>query len=317
LANANTWTGIQTLNNSGSVSSGIYNSVPILLNINNSGSGGYRGIYESVFEQANGSGIKYLIDLGTNSATNGSGTHTSFFSVTNAGIIQFGNSSNSGTLTYSASGGGGFGSITFGSINAGSMFISSAYGIDIGGGATVSPVSTDARLNTRGQGSTTALNWNFRTSGGTSIFKGNDAGLWSLGNTAGTAYQVPIVNAGGTAMAWGATSITQASADLTAQTSAGNITTFTVGASTATFNISSYLNVTAISTDVIQIQVTYTDENNTAQTISLNTVNSVANANYNPVTIRAKNATTITVKTNLTVGAGSVTFDAGARIQQL
>jgi hypothetical protein len=202
LGNANTWTGIQTLNSSGSIASGIYNAVPILLNINNSGSGGYRGIYGSVFEQANGSGIKYLIDLGTNSATNGSGTHTSFFSVTNAGIIQFGNSSNSATLTSNASGGGGFGSIAFGSVNAGSMFIASAYGIDIGGGAAVSPVSTDARLNTRGQGSTTALNWNFRTSGGTSVFKGNDAGLWSLGNTAGTAYQIPIVNSGGTAMVW-------------------------------------------------------------------------------------------------------------------
>jgi hypothetical protein len=112
-------------------------------------------------------------------------------------------------------------------------------------------------------------------------------------------------------------SITQASADLTAQSAAGNITTFTVGAATATFNISAYLNVTAISTDVIQVQVTYTDENNTSQTVSYTTINSITDSNYNPVTIRAKNGTVITVKTNLTVGAGSVTFDAGARITQL
>lgn len=111
--------------------------------------------------------------------------------------------------------------------------------------------------------------------------------------------------------------ITRASADLTAQTSTGNVTTFTVGASTATFNISQYINITAVSVDVIQGQVTYTDENNTAQTISLSNLSAVGNSTYNPVTIRAKNATVITVKTNLTTGAGSITFDAGARITQL
>lgn len=108
----------------------------------------------------------------------------------------------------------------------------------------------------------------------------------------------------------------QGSADLTAQTAAGNITTFTVGASTATFNISSYINVTAVSVDVIQGQITYTDENNTAQTVSLANISAIGNSSYSPVTIRAKNATVITVKTNLTTGAGSITFDAGARITQ-
>jgi len=111
--------------------------------------------------------------------------------------------------------------------------------------------------------------------------------------------------------------ITQATADLTAQTAAGNITTFTVGASTATFNISGYINVTAVATDVIELQVTYTDENNTAQTVTFTTLSSVANSTYSPVTIRAKNATVITAKTTLTTGIGSITFDAGARITQL
>lgn len=110
---------------------------------------------------------------------------------------------------------------------------------------------------------------------------------------------------------------TQASADLTAQSAAGNVTTFTVGASTATFNISSYINVTAVSVDVIQGQITYTDENNTAQTISLSSLSAIGNSTYSPTTIRAKNATVITVKTNLTTGAGSITFDTGARITQL
>lgn len=109
----------------------------------------------------------------------------------------------------------------------------------------------------------------------------------------------------------------QASADLTAQSAAGNVTTFTVGASTATFNISTYINVTAVAVDVIQGQITYTDENNTAQTVSLANISAIGNSTYNPVTIRAKNGTVITVKTNLTTGAGSITFDTGARITQM
>lgn len=113
------------------------------------------------------------------------------------------------------------------------------------------------------------------------------------------------------------TPIIQGSADLTGQTAAGNVATFTVGAATATFNISSYINVTAVSVDVIQGQITYTDENNTAQTISLSSLSAIGNSTYSPVTIRAKNATVITVKTNLTTGAGSITFDTGARISQL
>ncbi len=111
--------------------------------------------------------------------------------------------------------------------------------------------------------------------------------------------------------------IIQASADLTAQSAAGNVTTFTVGSSTATFDISTYINVTAVSVDVIQGQITYTDENNTAQTVSLSNISAIGNSTYSPVTIRAKNGTVITVKTNLTTGAGSITFDCGARITQL
>lgn len=141
---------------------------------------------------------------------------------------------------------------------------------------------------------------------------------WNYPITAGSAGTVLTSQGGGsTAMSWSSCPIIQASNDLQAQTSAGNITTFTVGASTATFNISAYLNVTAVSTDVIQIQVTYTDENSVSQTVSFSTINSIADSSYNPVIIRAKNATVITVKTNLTVGAGTVTFDAGARIIQL
>lgn len=141
---------------------------------------------------------------------------------------------------------------------------------------------------------------------------------WNWPITVGSVGQVLTSQGGGsTAMTWTSAPVIQASNDLQAQTSAGNITTFIVGGSTATFNISAYLNVTAVVTDVIQIQITYTDENNTAQTISFTTLNTVTDSSYNPVTIRAKNATVITVKSNLTTGVGSITFDAGARIVQM
>lgn len=119
--------------------------------------------------------------------------------------------------------------------------------------------------------------------------------------------------------------LTYATADLTAQTAAGNITTFTVGATTRAFQISAYLNITVAGvTDVIETQVTYTDENSASQTVTLFNqgatsalLSAIGNSSYPPVIIRAKNATVITVKTTLTTGGGSITFDAGGRITQL
>jgi len=103
-------------------------------------------------------------------------------------------------------------------------------------------------------------------------------------------------------------------ADLTSQSAAGNITTFTVGASTATFDVSGYINVTAVTTDVIEAQITYTDENSTAQTITLSSISAIGNNSFSSGKIRCKNGTVITAKTTLTTGIGSITFDAGARI---
>lgn len=120
------------------------------------------------------------------------------------------------------------------------------------------------------------------------------------------------------------TPILQASADLTAQSAAGNVTTFTVGASTATFNISGYINITAVTIDVIEMQVTYTDENNTSQTANFFTqgatsalLSAIGNSVYPPMVIRAKNGTVITVKTTLTTSTGSIQFDTGARVTQM
>jgi hypothetical protein len=71
-----------------SASTGTQNLYSLINTINQSGSAGYSGYYASVFEQATGSGAKYLINVGTNTAANNGGTHTPKFTVTSAGIIN-------------------------------------------------------------------------------------------------------------------------------------------------------------------------------------------------------------------------------------
>lgn len=59
-----------------------------------SGTAGYSGIYESIFEDSVGSGTKYLINLGTNTANNNGGTHTSRFNITSSGITTVNGTAN-------------------------------------------------------------------------------------------------------------------------------------------------------------------------------------------------------------------------------
>lgn len=60
---------------------GAYNTV------NQTSTAGYTAIKASIFEQATGSGGKLLFDVGTNSATNNSGTHTSKAKIDNTGLL--------------------------------------------------------------------------------------------------------------------------------------------------------------------------------------------------------------------------------------
>jgi hypothetical protein len=64
-----------------------FQGVKILYNYNQSGTAGATDFLISRYEQAVGSGSQLLIDAGTNSAASGGGTHTSKFSVSNAGIL--------------------------------------------------------------------------------------------------------------------------------------------------------------------------------------------------------------------------------------
>jgi len=70
-----------------STASGVNNCAAIINTINQTGSAGYRANWISIYEQALASGVKYLCDWGTNTAANGTGTHTSKFNVTNTGVV--------------------------------------------------------------------------------------------------------------------------------------------------------------------------------------------------------------------------------------
>lgn len=129
--------------------------------------------------------------------------------------------------------------------------------------------------------------------------------------------------------AWGAIAASDipflgTSANLTGQNAAvASVATLTPTA-TSTYQVSPYLNVTAIATDVIEVQVTYSDENSAAQTLTFfpmgltsALVSTTGPANYPVATIRAGTGSAIVVKTTLTTSIGTIAYDVGANIQRI
>ena len=115
LGSTQTWTGTNTFIPPTSVlSTGSVNLENFYPTVNQSGTAGYIARRTSVYEQTTGSGTKLLLDLGTNSAANGGGTHTSKFSVDNGGSVTAVNYFSTGSLYSSAYRNNG-GNIIFGS----------------------------------------------------------------------------------------------------------------------------------------------------------------------------------------------------------
>ena len=84
---------------------------------------------------------------------------------------------------------------------------------------------------------------------------------------------------------------------------------------TNSYTFKGYLNVTAVSVDVIQMQVGFTDEQGNVRTVALD--GNITSTGFNPVSsqdIRVKGGTTITISAVLTTGTGSITYDAGASL---
>jgi len=111
---------------------------------------------------------------------------------------------------------------------------------------------------------------------------------------------------------------------LAAQTAAVSSVATLTPAADGNYWVGGSLNITAVSVDIIQFQCTYTDENNTAQTITFanqGTTNAsftvVGNSSIPTVQIRAKASTAITIKTVLTTGTGSITYDVAGNITAL
>lgn len=116
---------------------------------------------------------------------------------------------------------------------------------------------------------------------------------------------------------------TRSSATITSQSAAGNIITLTPAAD-GTFRLGGWVTITAISVDVLQLQCTWTDETSTSRTkiffpqgITSADLASTGAFTFPTMDIRAKSGSAITIKTVLTTGIGSITFDAGALIEKI
>jgi len=81
-------------------SSGVQSGLQIDPTVSQTGTAGYNGLYISPFENSTGSGNKLLIDAGTNSAAQNGGTHTSKFSVDNAGNVVLNNTATNGVRLF-------------------------------------------------------------------------------------------------------------------------------------------------------------------------------------------------------------------------
>lgn len=162
------------------------------------------------------------------------------------------------------------------------------------------------------------------TIGTSGINVANTGFIW-----AGNAYTFPASSLAGALTNDGSGNLTfelnpsiVASGNLNAQTSAATgVATYTP-TDNATWRIGGYITITAVSLDVIQLQVSYTDENSNAQTeiffpqgltgAGLSTVGAFT---FPTMDIRVLNNTPITVDAVLTTGIGSISYDVGASIQ--
>lgn len=162
------------------------------------------------------------------------------------------------------------------------------------------------------------------TSQGTTTFQATtNQGALLLRGQAGTSGMV-IKSQGTTSpIVWSASLPSSASNDIVGTSSAGIITSFTPNA-TSTVRASCYVTITAIVTDVIKCQATYTDETSTSRTqdffpqgLTSQALSSTGAFIYPTMDLRVKANTLVTVQIVFTTGIGSITYDTGSDLEIL
>lgn len=192
---------------------------------------------------------------------------------------------------------------------SGQTWVGNAIGISLGGtGQTTAAASFNALSPMTAQGDT--------------LYGGSSGAGTRL--AIGSAAQVLTVNGGATAPVWAAAPGSNVvDAYLTAQSGAVTVCTTTPGAD-GTYRVGGFLTITAVTLDVLNLQIVWKDETNTTRTVSLfanglTTVSLAATGVYlfSPVDIRVKSGNAITLQTILTTGTGSIVFDVGGSIQYI
>lgn len=136
-------------------------------------------------------------------------------------------------------------------------------------------------------------------------------------STSGTSFPKPIISYNGIATAGGGVVAIVGSGNTAgATTGVASVATFTPGA-TGSFDITGYLNITAVTLDVVKITITYKDIHGTTQTLTpLSGLASIGTNSFTTGEIRAASGTAILVATTLTTSTGSIAYDVGATIKQ-
>ena len=87
---------------------------------------------------------------------------------------------------------------------------------------------------------------------------------------------------------------------------------------TGTYSIGGWVAITAVSLDVLEVVVSWTDQNGNAQTATLGSgLGTTGFFTFPAITIQAKASDAITISTSLTTSSGSISYDAGGTITAL
>ena len=105
---------------------------------------------------------------------------------------------------------------------------------------------------------------------------------------------------------------------ISAKTDTGKIVSYTAPASDGSYSVSGYIKITAISSDVLVINLVFVDEGNAQNVLQLSSaLNSDQYYSFLYPMARVKASSTITIKVNCTTCTGSQTYDIGAQISFL